>query len=69
MRRSVLSARVNIYISMAFIAAFGLVAVQTMLRSARMDDPIGNTIAATAGYNKELIQTMNQSPQDQATVP
>lgn len=60
MEKSILRSKVNFYISMCFVAAFGLFAVQTVLNSTHQDNPIANTIAATAGYNQALTQDLNQ---------
>ena len=60
MQKSILRANINFYISISFVAAFGLFCVHTVLNAARVDNPIANTIAATAGYNQTLVQDLRQ---------
>ena len=43
-------AHVNFYISVFFIGAFGLFAVQKLLHAAQMENPIETAVAASAGY-------------------
>ncbi len=55
---SMVRSKVNFYVCIVFVAVFGLFATQTVLRASGHDDPIGNTIAATAGYNEQLSQDL-----------
>lgn len=60
MQQSILRSNINFYVCIGFVFAFGLFVTQTLLRASGNDDPIGNVIAATAGYNQQIEQILNQ---------
>jgi hypothetical protein len=46
-KKSFLTSRVNFFISILFVASFGLVATSLMLKFAQLDDPITATLTTT----------------------
>jgi hypothetical protein len=47
-RNNVLTQKVNSLIALCFIAAFGIFTVSMTLKAPALEDPISNSIAATA---------------------
>ena len=45
--RSIWSSNVNFYISITFIAAFGITTTSFLLKFANLDDPITETLTST----------------------
>ena len=52
MEKSVLTSKINLYISVFFIGAFGLVATSTLLRAAQLDDPVTSSLAGALASEK-----------------
>lgn len=47
-RNGILSQNVNFFVSVAFIAMFGIFMTTVTLKALSLEDPISNSIAATA---------------------